>query len=194
MSTGDSEDRFVSTIQAGRSPNSVETPKAPALSMAWKNRLGSKQATITGGTRVSAKSRSFKGRELSSERLSKSAKKSVRATTKPTKDVTIALRENARMPLATSGLPVLRSTSSGSPAEPMGRAASTAAFHTTNIKNGTRLPTTMAVVILPRSPSSCALGLSLKKASGRGPKAQGRGNLITCNARVADCGHHVVVD
>ena len=37
VSTGDSLDRFTSTIQAGSSPKSVETPNAPALSRASRH-------------------------------------------------------------------------------------------------------------------------------------------------------------
>mmetsp|Transcript_25395 Transcript_25395/g.58927 ORF Transcript_25395/g.58927 Transcript_25395/m.58927 type:complete len:219 (+) Transcript_25395:121-777(+) len=156
VNTGISLDRFMRTIQAGRSPKSVDTPKAPALSMAWKNKVGSRHATRTGGTRVRAKSRIFEGK-VSSRSPMTSAKKSVRATTKPTKEVTMALKEKARMPPATNGLPVLRSTSRGSaPVTSGGSAARTAAFQTTNIKNGTKLPMTMALVILERSPSNCA--------------------------------------
>mmetsp|Transcript_59795 Transcript_59795/g.129534 ORF Transcript_59795/g.129534 Transcript_59795/m.129534 type:complete len:259 (-) Transcript_59795:1131-1907(-) len=161
-------------MRAGRKPKSNETPKAPALSIAWKKSVGFTSATASGGSNARPKDCSLDSKVSSfteeSLGLKASWKRSVKASTKPMKEVTIALSEKPRTHVDTNP-PDSASTCSGSvPAGvSRGMAARMAAFQVKNIRHGTRLPKMIACVILERSPSSCThtVGITLWKTNDR---------------------------
>mmetsp|Transcript_69365 Transcript_69365/g.178780 ORF Transcript_69365/g.178780 Transcript_69365/m.178780 type:complete len:208 (+) Transcript_69365:481-1104(+) len=91
--------------------------------------------------------------------LKASAMKSVMVTTKPMKDVMMALMENTTMPADSTGPPLTRRTSRGSGLPSSGVLlvqASSTPFQMRNMMSGTALPKMIVGVILRRSPSSCA--------------------------------------